>query len=375
VLRRFFAPLLTALAVGAGLLWSVSAAAQAPSDGGAAEEPPAKLPPWHDTVFFWDHTASAETLGVGRDVQSANPTYVMGVGTKALYFLQDEETRKLSLRLNVGLYRELTNSDSTTERGETTFSDTELSLAYSRRLLGETKQRKLSLDLRLPSLVLPTSRASYLSGRYLGAGVSAGLVHVTPLLEGRFEPALASTIWLSAGYRRWFARATVPTNTSLELTRMGPDGRSVPGDQLSGSSLVRDQLTFVARWSLGIGERVTWTTDFGVQPAWKYDLDEEVELCGVVATGCTTIEVGEDDTRYQLRTQFNTELSLQIIEWLSFDVGYNNAANQLGPDGRRRGMFYSPDAQFYAAVSFIPHELATSSTTQKTAFARPSHGF
>lgn len=366
---RRFAPLrllLAILALGA-LARSSPAAAQAPADGGPSEPAPQKLPPYHDTLFFWEHTASAETVGIGDDVQSTNPTYVMGAGTRARYYLQDEPIRKISLRLNAGVYRELTDSDSTTQRGETTLSDTELALAYTRRLLGEPGAQTLSLDLRLPSLLLPTSRASYQSGRFLGAGLNAGLIHNTPLLKGRFEPELESTISLNAGYRRWFARATVPTNPALELTRMGPDGRSSPTDQLSGSTLVRDELTFVARWSLVFGERVIWTTDLGLQPAWKYDVDEQVEVCGVVATGCTTVEVGQDDTRYRLRTQFNTELSFQIVKWLSLDVGYNNASNQLGPDGRRRGMFYSPDAQFYAALSFIPHELATSPTKPKAA--------
>jgi len=34
---------------------------------------------------------------------------------------------------------------------------------------------------------------------------------------------------------------------------------------------------------------------------------------------------------------------------LSF--GYANLTAQLGPDGRRRGVFYSPDARFYGTLS------------------------
>jgi hypothetical protein len=78
-----------------------------------------------------------------------------------------------------------------------------------------------------------------------------------------------------------------------------------------------------------------------------------------VATGCTTVEVGEDDSRYLVRTQFNTELGLRLLTGLSLELGYGSAANQLGPDGRRRGIFYNPDAGFYVSLSFTPDELAS----------------
>jgi hypothetical protein len=81
----------------------------------------------------------------------------------------------------------------------------------------------------------------------------------------------------------------------------------------------------------------------------------------VVLTGCTTVQTSANDSRYLVRTQFSTEISVRIATGFSVDVGYGNTANQLGADGRRRSIFYSPDAVFYASLSFFPHELATSS--------------
>jgi len=113
----------------------------------------------------------------------------------------------------------------------------------------------------------------------------------------------------------------------------------------------------LARFRLAFGEAVLWTTDAALQPAWKYSIPDKVEICGVVATGCTSVVASPNDTRYVVRTQLNTEVSVRLTRGFSLDFGYENVAQQLGADGRRRSFFYSPDARFYAAVSFVPHEL------------------
>lgn len=344
---------------GACLSWATTSLAQDTDSGGArGDEPAQKRPAYYGSLLFWEHNVSAETVGVGNDVQSSNPSYTMGLGARARWYFLDQPGKRLSLRGDVGVYREFTNSDSTTRRGETSPSDTELALSYATRIQGAADSDGTLLELRPLALVLPTSRASFNAGRYFAAGALVGVSHVSPLLKGRFEPELGSVLSFTAGYKHWFARATVPTNPSLELVRVTSDGRSVPTDQLTGSSLIRDELSFIGRWALSFGDFVTWTTDFGLQPAWKYDVAEQVAICGVVATGCTTVELGEDDGRYLLRTLFNVELAFEVVRSLSLAVGYANVANQLGPDGRRRGMFYSPDASFYAGLAFTPHELA-----------------
>lgn len=358
--RLVIAALLAVLA-----LRSAPAAAQAPADTIAAgdvkapRDAPERLLRFRDSVVSWEHNFSAETIGVGSDVQSSNPTYTMGLAARGRYYLVDERVDKVFVVGSIGLYREFTDSDSTTQRGETSLSDAELAVVYAPRLRGSGEGDATIADVRA-TLTLPTSKASFDSGRYFAPGVGMGITQVTPLLKGRFKPDLSSIVRLAVGYQRWFARATVPTNPSLERVRLTTDGRSLPGDQLSGSSLIRDQVTFSTRFTLAFGEVVGWTTDFGLQPAWKYDVQDQVAVCGSVLTGCATVEVGEDDSRYLVRTQFNTELAFHFMRGFSFEVGYGNVANQIGPDGHRRGIFYSPDAGFYVSLSLIPHELFTS---------------
>lgn len=342
------------------------AAGAPPADRAAAEAAPPKLPAYHHSVFSWEHHVSAETVGVGDEPQTHNPTYTMGLAAQPRYYLIDSPGRLLSVRAEAGLAREFTDSDSTTQRGEWGVQDTSLALVYAHRFLGAADTDGTLLELRPIVLTLPTSKLSYDSGRYFAAGVLVGVNNVRPLLNDK----VLSLVRLAVSYDRWFARATVPTNTSFSRVTLTPEGRSASGDQLAGSSLVRDQLTFSGRFRLEFGEAVVWTTDVAFAPAWKYDLQDDVQLCGVVATGCTDVDVSEDDSRYQVATQFATEVSIRLVRSLSLELGYGNVSDQLGPDGRRRNVFYSPGAEFLVSLSFQPHELApTPKQTARGPFA------
>ncbi len=337
-----------------------------PADAEGGADLAQELPPYHHTTFGMEHSVSAQTLGVGDDYQTFNPTYTLGFAARARYYLLDDTPRgeHWSVRADGALYTELTNNDATTRRGEWSFTDTDLALVYARRFLGPANTDGTLAELRPLVLKLPASKLSLQSGRYFAAGALVGVNHITPVWPGRVSLPILATLRAAVQYQRWFARATVPTSPQLERVRLTPDGRSLPGDQLSGSSLTRDELSFTGRLRLAFGESVLWTVDVGFQPAWKYDIDDEVELCGVVATGCGSVRVSENDSRYLVNTQVLTELSFRIVRSLSFEVGYGNAASQLGPDGRRRGFFYSPSAIFFASLTFMPHELATTTEQQ-----------
>lgn len=348
-------------AIAVSLLWSGRVRAEETED--KPQDVPRKehrrqLQRYHDSVIAWENHVTAATLGIGDDPQSRNPTYTMGFSGQGRFYLRDELGDWLYVGANLGLYREFTNSDSTTQRGEWALTDGDLALHYVRRLLG-AQDSDTTLGQIRGVVRLPTSQASFDSGRYFLLGGYLAVTQVNPLLKGRFKPGLTSALRLGVGYGRWFSRATVPTQPSLERVRLTPDGQSVAGDQLSGSSLVRDMLSFQARWQLLFGDFMTWSTEFSFNPAWKYDVQDQVDVCGVVATGCATVRTGQDDTRYLAITEFSTELSFQLFRGVSLQVGYLNAANQLGPDGQRQGVFYSPGAEFYTALSLTPHELVS----------------
>ncbi len=359
----------------AAMLGSVSAAGQVPGPGGGADTaaPVAAVSPTADkglsededetskeneeklpfrgSSLAIDNSATTETLGIGQDYQSRNPTYELAFSLRARYVLweNDEQERSLSLGANLALVREFTNNDATTERGEWTFTDAELVLGYGHRLL-ESGPYKTSLLLAIPALSFPTSKVSVNNGKILGAGISAALTQVLPLREG--QPILPSArLMLRLGYSYLFTRAVVPTTDGIERFSTDPTdpyGRSIPSDQLGSAAFAQHQGTVALGAGLDISEAVSFDVQAGWRPVYKYALDNDAEVC--VLTGCVTAQNSDDPQRFAVITLFQTELVVDAPRPLGFAFGYENVTQQLAPDGQRRNMLYSPDARVYASL-------------------------
>jgi len=305
---------------------------------------------WHDTYLYWDNAVTTNTLGIGKSYQSRDPVYEMTFGLRPRYYFIDDPNETVSIRGDLGIISERTNSDTTTERGEWSATDFELYGALSYKLR-ESRDDLTELAIRLPRLTLPTSKVSYDSGKILALGARAG-VREDVALEGRgarFFPNLELIV--KAEYNYQFTRTEVPTNAGLERIRLDPEGRSVVSDQLGGATFARHAAVFGGASLLHIHQDVLWTTALEVRPAWKYPVDHHVEICGVVLTGCVEPTGVADPQTRSVLTFFQTEFWITLSESLGLSLGYANLTAQLGPDGRRRSVFYSPDARFYATLN------------------------
>lgn len=361
VVTRWFAPVALRLSAAALVSWSVpvwahaspvrdggasSAAAAADTDGGENRVP------WHDSVVVWDNSVTTQTLGIGRDYQSRNPTYEMSFRLAPRYYLHESDTERLSVRGDLRLLREFTNNDVTTERGEWTFDDSELWLSYIRTLRGEVGTRT-DLVLRAPSFEFPTSNVSASSGKVLGLGLGIGVDQEVPL-RGSGARVLSNTVLRArSGYSYQFVDTLVPTNDRVGRVRLNPGGISLPSDQISGSAFPQHELSFTARAETLLLRDLVFVSEIGLLYARRYDQDSSVEVCGVVATGCVDVEGRADATRHSTSTLFNLELSYSLHAGILAGIGYANLAPQLGQDGRRRGVFYSQDARASASLTFV----------------------
>ena len=316
---------------------------------GAPGVEPTKLP-WHDTYLYWDHALSAHTLGVGQDYQSRDPIYQMTIGLRPRWYFYEHPGLSISARADLGVTSERTNSDTTTQRGEWSATDFELYGALSYKLR-ESKEDVTELAIRLPRITLPTSKISYRGGKLLGVGVRVG-IREDIALEGRdadFFPNIELIGKAEYGYL--FTNSQVPTNGGLERIRLDPEGRSIVSDQLSGATMARHAAAFGGSALLHVHQRVLWTTSLEIREAWKYPVDHDVQLCGVVLTGCTLATGTSDPQTRSVLTYFNTDFWITLTDALGLSLGYANLTAQLGPDGRRRGVFYSPDAMFYGTLN------------------------
>lgn len=358
---------------GTGLTWNAQAdtgtkGTQQP--GGEAK--PKKLP-WRGTSLGWDHSATTETVGIGRDTQSRNPTYEMSFALQPRYYLWESTEgpdQSISLRGRLDLVREFTNSDSTTKEGEWTFSDLSLFPQYSRNLYKQGEDVSTDAALRLPVLTFPTSKVSANNGTVLGLGTMVIGSQKVPVLGSESDTLKNFTLTGRLGYNHTFTQATTPTNDDLGRVRMGPDGRSLPGDQLSGAAFAQHNATIDLIGALQVHEKVVWTNWFSWRPAWKYTFQEDQEV--EIATGTATVESNEDPDNFAVVTLFNTEVAVEVVPEFEIDVGYANLTLQRGPDGENRNIFYSPDARVY--ITFVAHldeiyKTATNYDAQKTAKA------
>ncbi len=305
---------------------------------------------WHDTYFYWDNAVTTNTVGIGKSYQSRDPVYELTLGLRPRYYFIDNADETLSVRGDLGIISERTNSDTTTEQGEWSATDFELYGAFSYKLR-ESRDDLTELALRLPRLTLPTSKVSFDSGKILALGARAG-IREDVALEGRSATFFPNVeLIVKAEYNYQFTRTQVPTNPGLERIRLDPEGRSVVSDQLAGATFARHAAVFGAATLLHVHRDVLWTTALEVRPAWKYPVEQNVEICGVVLTGCV-LPTGVDDPQTRsVLTFFQTDFWITLSDSLGLSLGYVNLTSQLGPDGRRRSVFYSPDARFYATLN------------------------
>jgi hypothetical protein len=306
--------------------------------------------PWHNSFFYLENSTTTQTVGVGNAYLTRDPYYELTLGLRPRLYLTETDIYEVVLLADVGVTSERTNSDSTTKQGEWSATDFELSSAFAAELRS-SKDEATDLDVRLPRLIFPTSRISYDSGKILGLGARA-LLAEDILLAGResaYWPNVLIGVRAEYGYQ--FTRARVPTNAGLERIRIDPDGRSVVSDQLGGATFAAQSAVFGALVSAYVHQSVAWTTSVDVRPAWHYPVQQDVQICGVVLTGCTTATgVANPQTRSTL-TSFSSDVLMQLSDVVGLSVGYSNVTAQLGPDGRRRSVFYSPDARFYAQLT------------------------
>jgi hypothetical protein len=264
------------------------------------------------------------------------------------YFVYDGAKDTIALRGDVSVFREFTNSESTTQRGEWSFTDLALFPQYTRRV-HESQEAGTILVLRLPTVLLPTSKASSRNGTLFGLGTTFALLQSLPLAGSQASALQSVTITASAGYQHTFTRAVVPTNPDLQRLRMNAEGQSIPSDQLGGVPFAKHRASFSIDAEVALTPRVFWTTLFSLQPAWSYRVADD-DGCIQIQTGCVTPDRLAQSTNYTAATLFATELTVRALDEMSVAVGYNNLAAQLGPSGTRRSVLYSPDARFYLTI-------------------------
>jgi hypothetical protein len=324
---------------------------------------------WHDSVLLFYQRVSTVTVGVGADYQSRNPYYDAVLYLRPRYYLWEQKPTSLSLRADLIGSHEFTNSDETTDRGEYLLEDTVLALVPE-HTFGSGDDRTL-LTVSIPRLVLPSSKASFRSGKIVELGARVLLDQGVPLRVNR-DLLPRAHVGVRAGYGYQFATGTVPDADTVSRLRMNLDGVLVRNGQLGGAAF--SEHVGVLRGLFGADlyqDRLSFELELGVDPAYKRKLEPAVVQS--LQTGPYQGRSIADPQRFVVNTYLDASLWLSVKDLLRIGVGYENVTRQLGEDGQRRSVFYSPEAKFYLAAELGLDKAYESVTARRTKTIAAAH--
>ncbi|WP_437681175.1 hypothetical protein [Sorangium sp. So ce131] len=310
---------------------------------------------WRGSTFTWNQGGTTTIFGVGRDnIGSEGEFYGWDFTLRPNYYLLDRPKDKVTLNAEIGWVTELTNSDTTQYYREPQLKDMALGVRYGRELWqrgsaeGGDYRTEAAMRLRV---LLPTSPTSWNAGRYFSLSVGPQVVQKVKLLGSKADGLNHVTATLGVTYAHLFAESYTPVNGDLRRTRRIATGETVIDDQLSGWSQDMDRLTTSLDIDLPLYKDLSLGTSFGLISRFKHKFTHGCdEDSGADCTEYRSVR-NPDPTTYLANTVFDVNLSHPIYDVVNVTLGYNNTSPQLGEDGKRRVMFYSPEAQFYLDIT------------------------
>jgi hypothetical protein len=309
---------------------------------------------WRGSTIALDQSVTTQTVRVGADYQSSNPTYELWLSAKPQYYFIDRAHNKLSLSVWMNAFWELTNSDTTTRQQEILLGPTFVTAPYlhvfRRGLLGDRPGYKTAVSVG-PRIVLPTDKASWNSGQYLSLGVTSYLSQGVPLRgdDARFWRGAQFTLGVAAGAP--ISKATSAVNDDIRQLREDVAGRLIVSDQLRGSMNSKAYLNLSVSADVQVTSRTTFSASYVLLDSWAYRAND-AQVCSLF-TGCVAPMAGDNPPTFRVATWLTASLAYELTRTLNLTVGYYNRANQIGPDGQRRSPLWSPEARFFATVTGV----------------------
>ncbi|MCC6557512.1 MAG: hypothetical protein IT372_31560, partial [Polyangiaceae bacterium] len=222
--------------------------------------------------------------------------------------------------------------------------------------------------------LLPTSPLSYNTGKYLTLALGPDLRQTVKLLGSKADGLNNLTIGLGLTYAHLFSRSYTPTNEDLRRPRQNATGQTIESDQLRGSSFDIDRLTTSLMLGVPLYKDLELQTAFRLISRWKHAWEggDNGDCVPIQNQACAPVGRVEDAATYLPSTSFDLALSYPIYEVVGLTLGYSNSTTQLGEDGQRRNMFYSPDAQFYLDITANLDAIYTKATRRNAPRASAS---
>jgi hypothetical protein len=311
------------------------------------------------SAFNWNQTATTTALGVGRDnIGGEDEEYSWEFAFTPRFYFVDTPVHQAYVNARIGWQTELTNSNMTTDRRETQFEDVSLGLGYFvTAYASKSKDSRYSPGLTA-SLAFPSSKLSRGQGKYLGTSLTFAQIGQVSLLGPKAKGLNSLTVSANVTWSHLFARSYNPTNEDLNVPRQSAAGVSYLSDQVSMRSFAMNRLKLGVSYFIPLFDELVLSNAWAITENYKHDYKD-----GGTGTGCDVqilnqpcVVAQRDPTRVtrSVNTTFDVGLSYDFFESsLRWGVGYQNDTNQIGDDGKRRSVFYSPGSAFYMDISVL----------------------
>ena len=314
------------------------------------EEKPEKPNPFLFSWFTWNQSATTTLLGVGHNNQGGDgEVYGWDFKFTPTYYVFQNKKDAISLSSTLGASIEFTNSDETTRKHELLLGDIDVGARWGHTVYETDKGQTKTIPGLSFKMILPTSKASRNEGKYFATSVGASVRQIAKIL-GKDAKGLNNMI-MSGGmsWSHLFARSYNPTNSDLNRPRQSATGATFLSDQLDMKSFNMNKLALSAVYFFPIYGELYFANAWSWTNGFKHDYEGGCDVA-VLTNPCVRVQRDPTRTTFNVKAEFDVSLSYTFADSVRVDLGYHNEAAQIGPDGQRRNVFYSPDAQFYTDV-------------------------
>ncbi len=328
-------------------------------DDARKEEEDEKLP-WRGTTLTFDQSFTTQSVAIGDDTQSDNPSYEMLLSFRPRYYFYDDGTHSIYASLRLEASRELTNSDYTTRDQETQLGNTTLDAMYGVKLYAE--DGFLTSVGVGPRIVFPTNKYTYRGGNRLRIGGGVKAAQGVPLAGEDATWFPSASFQTSLYYLKHVNASTTSTNDDFALERQDAGGRTIVSNQFSGRAKVNHELTPLIGAALDVTSKLHLSANYVWILQWAYGFeDTNVDI----TTGALTPARVEDPQTHRVTPWFLAGIDYDVIPEIGIGAGYYNATDQIGPDGTRRNPLWSPEARFFFDITANLDEIYTTASGKR----------
>ena len=291
--------------------------------------------PFAGSIFLFDQSATTNSFSKGSQL-SYTPLYEWWLSPRVYYTV----AKHFKFGARFDFFKEFTNHEATTEKGEWVVGDPWLTAAYGNQASFFNKHEKSRYSLGL--LARPgISKASRANDQYASAGPTASLSFGFDVLGSKSKFLQSASFGLYVSYSHAFTKSTTPGTVDRPAT--GVDDNITLNQSIRSSTLVGNSLIYSLNGEIDILENLSYGASMIWIDQFAYRTPDTNYAGGVPRN--------PNDTQFRQSTWFLTSVDYTPIKELGISLGYYNLNSAIGLDGQRRNVLWSPDARVFFSLT------------------------